>query len=113
MSNFVNKSSDSSSLKVIAKNSIYNLFGYILPLLVALVAIPVLLSNLGTEKFGLLNLAWIIIGYFGFFDLGVGRALTKIVAEKIGANSYSDIPVFFWTSIFFMMTFSFFLSILL
>lgn len=113
MSNFVNRSFDGSSFKVIAKNSIYNLFGYSIPLLVAIVAIPVLLKTLGTEKFGLLNLAWIIIGYFGFFDLGVGRALTKIVAEKIGANSFSDIPVFFWTSIFFMMTFSFFLSVLL
>lgn len=113
MNNFINRSSDGSSFKVIAKNSIYNLIGYSIPFLVALVAIPVLLNNLGTEKFGLLNLAWIIIGYFGFFDLGVGRALTKIVAEKIGANSFSDIPVFFWTSIFFMMTFSFLLSILL
>lgn len=97
----------------ISINFLYNLIGYSLPLIFALFFIPILLQNLGTDRFGLLNLAWIVIGYFGFFDLGIGRALTKIVAEKIGTNSISEIPSLFWTSIFLMSAFSSFIAILL
>ena len=79
----------------IFRHTLYNLLGYTLPLVFALFLIPILLNNLGTDRFGLLNLAWIVIGYFGFFDLGIGRALTKIVAEKIGTNSTSEIPSLF------------------
>lgn len=97
----------------ISINVLYNLLGYTLPLIFALFFIPVLLKNLGTDRFGLLNLAWILIGYFGFFDLGIGRALTKIVAEKIGTHQISEIPSLFWTSIFLMFAFSSFIAILL
>jgi O-antigen/teichoic acid export membrane protein len=97
----------------ISINFLYNLLGYTLPLVFALFLIPILLSSLGTDRFGLLNLAWIVIGYFGFFDLGIGRALTKIVAEKIGINSTSEIPSLFWTSIFLMFAFSSIVAVLL
>jgi O-antigen/teichoic acid export membrane protein len=30
----------------------------------------------------LLSLAWVLIGYFSLFDLGLGRALTKLIAER-------------------------------
>ena len=33
--------------------------------------------------FGVLSLVWMFIGYFSLFDLGLGRATTKLVAEKI------------------------------
>lgn len=87
----------------IAKNTIYNLLGYGIPLVFALVLIPFLIKGLGEEKFGILSLAWVIIGYFSFFDLGIGRALTKIIAEKIGTNTAEDIPDLFWTSFFLML----------
>lgn len=95
-----------NSLKTIAKNASFNFLGYSFPLLVALLAIPSILNKLGTDKFGVLNLAWIVIGYFGFFDLGIGRALTKIVSEKIGKNQLSEIASFFWTSLIIMFLFS-------
>lgn len=105
-----NKNSLSGGLKNIAFNSFYNLLGYGIPLLFALIFIPTILHKLGTDKFGVLNLAWIVIGYFGFFDLGIGRALTRIVSEKIGMNQYSEIKSFFWTSFFLMFLFSSFIS---
>lgn len=95
-----------NSLKTIAKNALFNFLGYGIPLLFALIFIPTILNKLGTDKFGVLNLAWIVIGYFGFFDLGIGRALTKIVSEKIGMNQLSEIASFFWTSLIIMFLFS-------
>ena len=50
--------------------------------LAALAAVPFLLQRIGVERFGLLSLAWVLIGYFSLFDLGLGRALTKMIAER-------------------------------
>jgi O-antigen/teichoic acid export membrane protein len=106
----VNNSEDLTkpiSGKTVAKNTIYNLLGYGLPLLVAIVLIPPLIKGLGEERFGILSLSWVVIGYFSFFDLGIGRALTKLIAEKIGVNSTEEIPGIFWTSFFLMLIASF------
>lgn len=58
----------------------WNLAGLLLPLLVAAITVPALLSSLGQERFGLLALVWGIVGYAGSLDLGLGRALTQYVA---------------------------------
>ena len=62
------------------RDTFLNLVGSGVPLLVAAAAIPRLLADLGSERFGLLALMWALIGYFGIFDFGVGRALTYEVA---------------------------------
>jgi len=87
----------------IAKNSIYNILGNIIPLIFALALIPIIIDGLGEEKFGILNLAWVVIGYFSFFDFGIGRTLTKIIAEKIGLKQTEKIPSLFWTSLYLML----------
>lgn len=74
-------------------------------MLVALVAIPFLVSGLGTARFGVLTLTWIVIGYFGLFDLGIGRALTQLVADKLGAGEEEMVPPLVWTGLSAMMLF--------
>ena len=96
----------SFSGKSIAKNTVYNLLGYGIPMIFALATIPFLIKGLGAERFGILSLAWVVIGYFSFFDLGIGRALTKIISEKIGTNKTEEIPGIFWTSFFLMLSVS-------
>lgn len=97
----------------VVKNTVYNLLGYSIPLIVALAFIPFLIKGLGDERFGILSLAWVIIGYFSFFDFGIGRTLTKIVAEKIGLNQTDEIPKIFWTSLFLMLIISLLGSLIL
>ena len=70
---------------------------------VAVVAIPPLIRFLGVPRFGVLSLAWVLIGYFSLFDLGLGRALTKIMADKLGARQEQDIPGLAWTSLLLML----------
>jgi O-antigen/teichoic acid export membrane protein len=82
----------------LARNILWNLLGNGVPLLVAIVAIPLLIEGLGTERFGLLTLAWMVVGYFSLFDLGLGRALTKLVAERLGQGHVSDVPALIWTA---------------
>lgn len=94
------------SSKAIAKNTVYNFLGYGIPLIFALVLIPPLIKGLGIERFGILNLAWIIIGYFSFFDFGIGKGLTKVIAEKIGLNQTKQLPEIFWSALMLMFAVS-------
>lgn len=58
------------------RNTLYNLFGFGVPLVVAVFTIPVLIDMLGASGFGILTLIWAVSSYFGLFDLGLGRTLT-------------------------------------
>jgi O-antigen/teichoic acid export membrane protein len=87
----------------LARNTLWNIVGQGAPLLAALVAIPVILRGLGTERFGALSLAWLLIGYFSIFDLGLGRALTKLVAEKLASRHEHEIPALAWTALSLML----------
>lgn len=73
-------------------NSIFNLAGQIVPLLVGLITIPLLIRNLGLESFGLLSLLWVFLGYLAFLDLGMSRAIIKQVAEDLSKNLRWNIP---------------------
>jgi len=88
-----------ASGRTLTRNTIWNLFGQGIPLLVAIFAIPLLIKGLGTARFGVLTLVWAVVGYFSLFDLGMGRALTKLVAEKLGARKIEDIPKLIWTAL--------------
>jgi O-antigen/teichoic acid export membrane protein len=86
----------------LARNALWNLLGQGAPLLAALAAIPVTVRGLGTERFGALTLAWMLIGYFSLFDLGLGRALTKLVAEKVGEGREDEVAGLAWTALHLM-----------
>ena len=47
----------------------------------ALAAVPFLMHYLGQERLGVLSLVWVIVGYFSFLDMGLGRAVTVAVAS--------------------------------
>lgn len=83
----------------LAKNSVHNLLGQGVPLVAAFFAIPLLIRSLGTDRFGVLTLAWIIIGYFSLFDLGLGRALTQVVAAELRDGSDTQAPPFVWPTL--------------
>ena len=88
-----------ASPPLIAKNTLLNLFGYGAPLLVAVFSIPLIVGAIGTDRFGILTLAWVVIGYLSLLDMGLGRALTKFVSEKLGEESIEEIPAIIWTAL--------------
>jgi O-antigen/teichoic acid export membrane protein len=65
----------------LAQSVLWNALGQGFPLLVGVVALPVIIRGLGTPAFGAFQLAWAVLGYFALLDLGLGRATTKFVAE--------------------------------
>jgi len=82
----------------LAWNSSLNVLGHAAPFLVAFLAVPVLLHALGTERFGILSLGWAVIGYFGYFDLGLGRALTRLVSERLAGSDRDALDALVWTA---------------
>jgi O-antigen/teichoic acid export membrane protein len=92
-----------TSGRLLAKNTVWNLVGSGAPMAVAVFCIPILIRGLGKERFGVLTLAWALIGYASLFDLGLGRALTQLVAKKLGAREEREIPSVAWTSLLLML----------
>ncbi|MBU4533948.1 MAG: flippase [Firmicutes bacterium] len=90
---------------LLARNTLLNLIGQGLPLVVAVVTMPFIIQGLGIERFGLLALAWVVLGYFAIFDLGLGRAATKFVAEALGKGEHDRVPVIAWTAVIVQATF--------
>lgn len=76
----------------IHRGILWSAIGTIIPLVGAVVSIPSLILAIGDARFGILSLSWVLVGYFGFFDLGIGRALTHLVATRIAAGKNNELP---------------------
>jgi O-antigen/teichoic acid export membrane protein len=85
--------------RLLARNTLLNLIGQVVPLCVGVASIPYVIRGLGTERFGILSLAWVILGYFTIFDLGLGGATTKYVAEALGRGEEDRVPSLVWTTV--------------
>ena len=84
---------------MLARNTGLNLIGRVIPLLVAIVTVPYVIHHLGPDRYGLLSLAWIVVGYFALFNLGIGPATTKYVAELLGKGEIEKLPELVWTAL--------------
>jgi len=85
--------------RLLARNSLLTFSGLIVPLLVGIVAIPFAVKGLGKDAFGVLAIAWAVLGYFGLFDFGLSRATTKFMAEVIGRRDLESAPEIFATGL--------------
>lgn len=91
------KADNLTSGGMLARNTIFNLVGQVAPMFVAVFTIPILIKGLGTDRLGVLTLVWTVIGYFSLFDMGLSRALTKLIAEMLGSGEKHEINTLIWT----------------
>lgn len=68
----------------LARNSFYALLAQVAPLLVAVVTVPLFIGQIGPERYGALAIAWLLLGYFGTADFGIGRAITQRISSMVG-----------------------------
>ncbi len=82
----------------ISRHTLFNLGGAVLPMGIALATVPLYLGYIGAERYGVLTVIWALLGYFGFFDLGFGRAVTQRMARLPDADD-SERSRLLWTAL--------------
>ncbi len=82
--------------RLLARNSVLNLVGFGAPMLAALLIVPMLVTGLGTDRFGILAIAWMALTYLG--ELGFGATTTKFTAESLGRDGGRDLGGIAWTT---------------
>jgi O-antigen/teichoic acid export membrane protein len=90
---------DLTSTKLLTKNSLINIIGNIVPLILAVIVIPIIIEYYGKERFAILSILWAVIGYFSFIDLGLSRTLTIIISEKLGSKKTGEISILVTTAL--------------
>ncbi len=81
------------------KNTLYNLFGSLAPMVVSVVTVPIFLRVIGDARYGVLALVWLFLGYFGLFDPGVARAAEFHIARLHGKELDKERESVFWTAL--------------
>lgn len=83
----------------IYKNTVLNIASQILIMGIMFVAVPFIVGGLGTTDFSILSLTWTVIGYFALWDLGIGTAVTKFVAERSAAGKNEEVSAIIYQSV--------------
>lgn len=86
---------------MLLRNSLWNLTGSALPMVVALATVPLLIGALGVEGFGIVTLVGSVIGYFGVLDINLSAGSIKYLAEHHAADDRPRFAETFWFGIMF------------
>lgn len=78
-------------MKAVYKNSALNIVAQLFVMLVMFFSMPWIVKGLGNVSFAILSLVWAVVAYFTLWDLGIGRAVTKFVAEKRVLGKSEDV----------------------
>jgi O-antigen/teichoic acid export membrane protein len=85
-------------------NVAFNLGGEFVVICLGATCIPYVVKRLGTDSFGVLSLAWVLLAYMSLFDLGLSRATTKFAAEASGRGDDHLLPGLLGTSLTLQLT---------
>ncbi len=86
---------------MLLRNSLWNLSGSAVPMVVALATVPLLIGALGVEGFGIVTLVGSVIGYFGVLDINLSAGSIKYLAEHHAAGDRQRFAETFWFGIMF------------
>lgn len=86
---------------MLLRNSLWNLSGSAVPMVVALATVPLLIGALGVEGFGIVTMVGSVIGYFGVLDINLSAGSIKYLAEHHAANDRKRFAETFWFGIMF------------
>lgn len=62
------------------KHSGWNIVGMVIPTIIAIPILGIMARKMGVENFGLFTLLFSLIGYASIFDIGISRAVTRMIA---------------------------------
>lgn len=82
----------------VGRNALLNLAGLAIPLAVAALVLPLLTHALGPARFGLLGVSWAFLEYLTLFDVGLGRATVRYVADSVARGTHDESQIT-WVSL--------------
>lgn len=62
------------------KHSSWNIIGAVIPTLIAVPTLGMMARKMGVENFGLFTLLFALVGYASIFDVGISRAVTRMIS---------------------------------
>jgi O-antigen/teichoic acid export membrane protein len=86
---------------MLLRNSLWNLSGSAVPMVVALATVPLLIAALGVEGYGIVTLVGSVIGYFAVLDINLTSGSIKYLAEHHAADDKARFAETFWFGMFF------------
>lgn len=81
---------------MLLRNSLWNLSGSAVPMVVALATVPLLIGALGVEGFGIVTLVGSVTGYFSVLDINLSAGSIKYLAEHHAAKDRERFAETFW-----------------
>lgn len=92
---------------ILIRNTLWNFTSQGWLLILAFVTTPYVVHKLGTSAYGVFSIVSVVIGYFGFLDLGLGQAVIKYVSEYYAKKDYDTIRKIIGTAlaVYFLMGF--------
>lgn len=81
----------------IRRNSIVNLSGSVVGLILFASLTPLYFNVIGGERYGILAILWAFLAFFAAFDFGMGAALTYLIARE-GRAGLAHQADHFWTA---------------
>ncbi|WP_158537634.1 flippase [Bradyrhizobium sp. MOS003] len=79
--------------KGLVRNYLLNAAGAGLPVVVTLFVLPIYISKIGADRYGMLSLIWVLVGYVGFLDFGLSRASANALSRLASAGPDERVPV--------------------
>lgn len=87
-----------ASAKSIFKNVVFGFTTWFFPLFLSFFATPIIVISLGNEDYGIYAL---VLGFIGYsFNFGIGRAVTKYIAEYLLEDDFKKISEVISTTLF-------------
>ncbi|HOI44389.1 MAG TPA: hypothetical protein PLX50_02110, partial [Candidatus Aminicenantes bacterium] len=74
----------------LARNTLFNLLGWIWPIGLSLVSLPYILSKLGTDAYGIFAITSVVAGYLGFLNGPVAMGNVRFLAEAYAHENWAD-----------------------
>ena len=87
------------NIRTIGENAAWTIFGRVGPMLVAVALTPELMRQFGPDRWGVFSIALTLIGIFGIFDFGIGRVITRNIAEAIALGTVEQLAAQVKTSL--------------
>jgi O-antigen/teichoic acid export membrane protein len=75
----------------LAKKSIANFIGGVVPAIASLLTVPIIVARLGDVQYGLFTLVTAIVGYFALIDINVTAGSVKYLSEHHARNEHEQV----------------------